>query len=291
MNELAEKTVLLIVGQPKAGTTSLFHWLSQHPEIGAGKLKELRFFLDPEYPLTAKRRFDGKALNGYLELFFNSDRNVILDATPDYMANDTPLTLPNIIPKAKAILIVRDSVERMISAYRYFQSRGLIPEDMSFDTYVEKQSIEGIGKNTPVQYRALDHCRTEYYLNKWKNAYGSNFKLVHFDDLAKNPEELLKEICEFIEIDSEYDFHISQENQTTSYKSKKAYMIYAGVRSRIARLTTSAPQIYKTLKPIGQIINKFLKSQKVVDASNQQKNDVEMLEATRLLIHQYQTKV
>src|SRR4051812_6929253 len=39
----------IVIGAPKAGTTSLFEYLRTHPQIHLPKWKETNFFLDPLY--------------------------------------------------------------------------------------------------------------------------------------------------------------------------------------------------------------------------------------------------
>ncbi|MEM1195500.1 MAG: hypothetical protein AAGH57_05305 [Pseudomonadota bacterium] len=156
MSALVDKTILLIAGhQPKAGTTSLFDWLAQHPEIGAGKFKELRFFLDPGYRLDAPARFDGSNLDAYLALFRNPERRVLLEASPDYIGCEAPLQLTRLHSHSKAILLFREPLDRMISAYRSYYSMGRLPRDMTFDADIEKQRYEGVAPDTLSQLCAL----------------------------------------------------------------------------------------------------------------------------------------
>ena len=42
------KVGIFIVGAPKAGTTSLFHYLNAHPEIKMSSVKEPDYFSDKE---------------------------------------------------------------------------------------------------------------------------------------------------------------------------------------------------------------------------------------------------
>ena len=47
---------LIIGGASKAGTTSMFSYLAEHPQICASHAKETRFFLDSDYPLSSPWR-------------------------------------------------------------------------------------------------------------------------------------------------------------------------------------------------------------------------------------------
>lgn len=260
MSKLARKTIVLIAGQPKAGTTSLFDWLGQHPEIGAGRLKELRFFTDPDYPLNVPDRFDGTNLDAYLDLFSNRERRVLLDASPDYIGCDTPLALPSIHPDSKAILLFREPVSRMVSAYRYYRSLGLLPADMSFNDYVDKQHCEGIGPGTPSEFRALDHCRREYHIARWRRAFGEGLLVLEFEELRDAPDRVLRQVCRFLGISERAAVPLTQRNKTRGYRSPGLYRIYSGLRRSFAQLTLQAPWIYGALQPVGRLMLKSLES-------------------------------
>lgn len=257
MSALDGKTVVLIAGQPKAGTTSLFHWLEHHPKIGAGKIKELRFFLDSDYPLKSIARYDGNNLDSYAALFNHNDRPVLLDASPDYMGCETPLNLPKLHQDTKAIFIIRNSVDRMKSAYRFFKSLGRIPKTMSFNDYVAKQNEEGVTSTTQVQYRALDHCRSEHYLQVWSDAYGDNLLILDFKSLKSEPQKVMDEVCKFIGIESVHIQHAEQKNKTQLNRAPKLFKFYTDIRRWFGQNTIRHPYIFKGLRPIGKVIKKF----------------------------------
>jgi len=273
MASIADKTIVLIAGQPKAGTTSLFDWLAQHPEIGAGKVKEVRFFLDSNYPLQSPNRFDGANFQDYLALFDNVDRPFILDASPDYLGCDTPLLLPGIASSAKAIIIVREPVDRLKSAYRFYRSRGYIPQDFTFDQYIAVQHAEGVGPFTKSHMRALDHCRADHYVARWREAYGDDLLVLDFPDLKDRPEETLAKVLRFIGLEPTDKIQLSHGNKTKNYASPKVYRLYNRLRRGFAHATLAMPWVYRMLRPVGRIFVKSLEVErrvhKEVDASEE----------------------
>ena len=262
MNDITSKTIVLIAGQPKAGTTSLFDWLSQHPDVAAGKLKELRFWLDSTYPLQSPNRYDGSNFQDYYALFNNPERSTFIDASPDYMACETPLKLPKIHPNAKAIIVVRDPVDRMISSYKFFQSRGQVPQNMSFDAYVEKQIKEGVQASTPVQYRALDYCRMGHYLPLWQAAYGDNLLILAFDNLKCDPKAVFEKVLAFLNLESCADIKLNHKNVTQTSRFPLAMRAYNSVRRWIAMETMNHPRAYVLLRNIGVSIFSWMQSSK-----------------------------
>src|SRR5579863_1241705 len=128
-----------IVGAPKAGTTSLYHYLDQHPEIYMSPVKETNHFASEirlagfadelqeqvkrdmramqKYlagPMSEKR-FGAVGLewDDYLKLFRNAtDEKAIGEASVCYLWSRT--AAKNIfarIPRAKIIMILRDPAE------------------------------------------------------------------------------------------------------------------------------------------------------------------------------------
>jgi hypothetical protein len=116
----------LIVGCQKCGTSSIHHYLAKHPDVWCPDKKEVHFF-DYDFDL-------GK---NYYEHYFhlkqdNKDKQLFGEATPEYIfhpysAERIKQTLPNV----KAIVLLRNPVERAFSAWRMGIRQGW--EKLSFE--------------------------------------------------------------------------------------------------------------------------------------------------------------
>jgi hypothetical protein len=109
-----------IIGAPKAGTTSLHHYLDQHPEIQMSAIKEPRFFALPE---TGSAELPGRvATRGEYEALFDPAVAVRGESSTDYAAHPrragAPARIKQLVPEARFIYLVRDPVERSVSHYR-----------------------------------------------------------------------------------------------------------------------------------------------------------------------------
>jgi len=134
-----------IAGAPKAGTTSLYHYSSQHPEIYVSLIKEPNYFaseirldqfsesLRPqaeqdtrdlraylEGPLREKR-FGGVVTewHDYLKLFQQAEgRKAIGEASVCYLWSESAAAnIRRNIPDARIILVLRNPIEMAISIY------------------------------------------------------------------------------------------------------------------------------------------------------------------------------
>ena len=74
----------LIIGAAKAGTTSLYDWLRQHPDVFMPALKEPKFFAyDPE----RGGEFPIRTLEAYTALFEGATAAAIGEASPSYLGS------------------------------------------------------------------------------------------------------------------------------------------------------------------------------------------------------------
>ena len=145
------KSYLIIGGTTKAGTGSLFKYISDHPEVCGSNTKETRFFFDQScYPLEAFYSLDD-GLEKY-ETFFSHcpEKRFRVEATPDYLYSpSTAQNISNTLQDVKLLFILRHPVERLVSWYRFSKQQGLLSKDIGLDTYVnDKFEIIEQGFNT-----------------------------------------------------------------------------------------------------------------------------------------------
>lgn len=214
-NLLLSQNFVIIAGQPKAGTTSLFDWLAQHSEVLPSSTKEARFFIDQDYPLRSSFRFSGNNLDSYLRNFDSTDTSVFLEATPDYLYNSCALEINNLLPNAKLIVIVRDPVERIVSAYYFYKQRGFISGKWSLDEYVDQMMGLDIVKNTPIPMRVLDQCKA-HYLDRFQQKFGNKLLTIDFKDLRKDPRSVYEKVCCHIDLEPMAHVEFSASNATLS---------------------------------------------------------------------------
>jgi hypothetical protein len=110
-----------IIGAAKAGTTSMHHYLDQHPEIQMSAIKETHFFSGPEngFPYTMGRVSE---LDDY-ERLFDPAAPMRGESSPSYTGyprrRGVPERIGALLPHARFIYLVRDPVERAVSHHRH----------------------------------------------------------------------------------------------------------------------------------------------------------------------------
>ena len=112
----------IVIGAPKAGTTSLHAYLRSHPDVFMPERKELDFFVT-EYNWKRGQRW-------YEQWFSSAPESMIAigEASPRYAMctahGGVPERMAQVVPDAKLIYVVRDPVARMLSHYRQMVGYG-----------------------------------------------------------------------------------------------------------------------------------------------------------------------
>jgi hypothetical protein len=109
-----------IIGAPKAGTTSLHNYLSEHPEIQMASVKEPNFFAPHLDPVHEPRRIGCRQ---EYERLFDPSFAVRGEASTPYseypLRQGVPERMRDLVPEAKFVYVVRDPVERTISHHNH----------------------------------------------------------------------------------------------------------------------------------------------------------------------------
>jgi len=255
MNEVVnikDYRYLIIGGTHKAGTTSIFYYLSDHPEVCASNRKETRFFLDTSYPGIAPYKFEN-GLDNY-GIFFNrcSYDKLRVEATPEYLYSfSTPEKIKNALPHAKIVFILREPISRLISWYRFGKQIGLISADKSFDKYIEEQIKEG--DKLKENLRTLKQGRYSLYLKTYFNVLGRDKILVLFyEEFLKNEKLALQQVSRFAEIDPIFyeSYRFEKFNTSASMKSVKLHQEYIKFSRLLNISTLRHPKIYTAIRNI-----------------------------------------
>ena len=122
---------LIIPGVQKAATSSLYHYLVQHPAIVGGNTKEIHFFdLDSKFLRGAK----------WYKQQFPHAREYILDATPNYLYEQhIPTRIKETLGNdVRFIVVLREPVSRCFSAWNMYRQIAEQPERVARFAEIEQ---------------------------------------------------------------------------------------------------------------------------------------------------------
>lgn len=125
----------IVIGAAKAGTTALYWYLAEHPQIFMSPLKETNYFAygvdssgDLLYGDPELHNFRIRTLEEYRALFEAAgDAIAVGEASPIYLeCPQTPGRIEELLPEARIVCGLRNPVDRAYSDYQmYLRSRGI----------------------------------------------------------------------------------------------------------------------------------------------------------------------
>lgn len=209
-----KKPNFFILGAAKSGTTSLYHYLKQHPEIFMTAIKEPTFFCNGfqvvKNPVQYFKLYDGV-----------TTETAIGEASHAYLTNPpTAELLKGLFPEAKFIVILRNPADRAYSLYHHMRRNGY--EDInSFEKALEQEEF----RRTSTQFRK--RCPQYFYnylyfhsglyglqLHRYFSLYNQNqFHILTLDQLMADPAKELKAIFGFLEIDVACSVKLARHNE------------------------------------------------------------------------------
>ncbi|MBK7037051.1 MAG: sulfotransferase domain-containing protein [Bacteroidetes bacterium] len=268
------KTILptfIVVGANKGGTTSIYHYLKQHKQVYLSPVKEPHFFSKDIDVNLFKREFAqnklqdiDKYVNGEMKEEFHAafirdveqykklfskvqDQKAVGELSTSYLFSEVAAKeIKALIPDCKIIICLRNPFDRAYSHYRMNLWTGNSNE---FDFY--KALVEDYDHKPKVWGNA--HLYTEiglYYqqVKRYLDLFGKdNVKIIFTEDMKKNAAQVVKELYEFIGVDSSFVPDTStryNEVFTPKYKNITWFLNKSGIRPLMKRLS---PQVLKNI--------------------------------------------
>lgn len=251
---------VIIGGVPKAGTTSVFEYLKEHPMVNASTLKETRFFLDQDYPLSSNMRYNGNNIDEYNK-YFDPEKDtsyIRVEATPDYIFCKTPENIVELLPHAKLIFIVRDPIERIVSWYKFSIQKGFINKSVTFDEYVNLQLQMKFTNATPIHLRAVQQCRQEIIVKQYAKIFGDRLKVIEFSELSSDPRKFMLDLSDFCGLNGSFfnDFNFTIKNKSKKSTYPNLVRSYDKIRRYFSQRTLNKPFLRKIIA----VPNRLLKN-------------------------------
>ena len=232
----------LIAGAAKSGTTSLYHYLNQHPEIYMSPVKEPDYFGGHLWKLPLYNIFGPNASlqiyqdwNEYTDLYVKAGRRLKGEASPSTLFFHD-VAIPEIkkrLGDPKIIIFLRNPVERSYSHYSFLKRDD--KENLSFKESLEQEEMRKIQNyHYGYFYRSLGFYAGQ--VSAFTHAF-SNVYIGLFEDLINHPKETLGEVFKFLEVDDSFQPEITAFNASGNPRSGRlnAFLRKKNVIRDIAR--------------------------------------------------------
>jgi Sulfotransferase domain len=205
-----------IVGAMKAATTTVYDLLRQHPDIFLPSLKEPHFFLygvekkafstPVRLDRYGKRPAATQCWADYVKLFEKAgNTRAVGEASSHYFPHpDTPIAIRDTFPNAKIVIMLRDPALRAYSAYNFLRMRDHEPIDR-FEAALDAEA-ERMQNRTSYAWLYVHTGRYATHIKQWLSIFGEgNVKICFFDDLRDAPLTFLRELCNFLCVDPNFE--------------------------------------------------------------------------------------
>jgi len=200
----------LVIGAGRSGTTSLHHYLRQHPDIYVPAVKEPNFFAYEEQEIAVEDHYDYwlrqhsvSDLRAYEALFDGvSNETAFGEVSPHYLFHhDAPERIRALIPHARLIAILRNPTDR---AYVNYISRFA----NGWETRADFRSAI-----LEEDRRLRENVRLGVYNYRFRGNYASQLaryfelfdqdqiRIYLFEDFSRDPHSMLRDIFEFLRVD------------------------------------------------------------------------------------------
>ncbi|MEY2567266.1 MAG: hypothetical protein QOE35_1795 [Actinomycetota bacterium] len=159
----------VVIGAAKSGTTTLYRWLAEQPDVFDAPLKEPRFF---------SRDWD-RGIDWYAGLYATASPDELVgDASTNYtdpaFSDVAAARMRDALPNARLVYLLRHPVERLQSQYRHDRRRAVVKTSLA-------QAVREPGN--PYVGRSLYWSNLRPYADRFDR---DQIRVARFEDLVGN---------------------------------------------------------------------------------------------------------
>ena len=214
----------LIIGASKSGTTSLWNYIAQHPNVFPNykEKKEIQFFdqkINKNFPQGSK-----KSLRWYKAHFptredifkktkeLDNQKVLVGEATPGYLFHPlSPPQIKDLMPNVKLIVLLRNPIKRAFSHYQH--EFRVHRESLSFEEAVKAEPSRISGSYEKILSHKDFFCpeyhyhsyleRGKYYdqLVRWYSYFPKDrFLVIKSEEFFEHPGSIYKKVLKFLDL-------------------------------------------------------------------------------------------
>lgn len=228
MSQIKDLQNIFIVGAQRSGTTYLYSIFDKHPQICLAKpvRPEPKFFLHPDEIAKGK--------DYYLDKYYtecNDNTRILIEKSTSYIESiEAGLQIKKMFPKSKALVILRNPVERALSNYFFSANNGLEKRSVE-DAFLHNKPIPKNQVSTSVSpFNYIGRGEYIKYIEDYLNIFKKEeLGIFIFDEIKNNPSKI-NEILSFIGVDI-FNHKIPDEIYQPVNQSKRDSEINIEVKS------------------------------------------------------------
>jgi hypothetical protein len=219
-----------IVGAPKCGTTALYSYLKQHPQIFMSPHKEPTFFGRDLLPACPYFVGDWEA---YKALFEGAENYpVVGEASVYYLVSESAASeIHAIAPDAKIVIMIRNPIDMMHSLHGQLLYSGAEKESSFMHALSQEESRRRIGfHSNQCVHQALLYRNMATYsvqIERYFEAFGrENVHVILLEEFIKNKSGIYKELLSFLGVDESYlpEFPVVNSNKEVRFGTLQSFL-------------------------------------------------------------------
>ncbi|WP_224483073.1 sulfotransferase domain-containing protein [Robertkochia aurantiaca] len=191
----------MVIGAQKAGTTSLFNYLEQHPDVQEIKRKEIHFF-DETYDRGPR----------YYRSFFpyrdEMNGKISGEATPLYLFDPAvPERVKNLLPDIRFIVLLRNPAKRAISHLHHMKRKGVEQRSLQdlFQKGFDARLQEERDLQDPWKIKTFSYLSRGLYaeqLQRWFRHFDrEQFLILKSEDFYSHTREEVFKVMDYLRLE------------------------------------------------------------------------------------------
>lgn len=229
-----------VVGAPKTATTSLHHYLSQHPDLFVPSIKEPHYFSWPEVADTYYRTTFVTTEPAYRALYEPCPaESVSGDFSTSYLFSQTAAARIHAHrPDARIIISLRDPVERAVSHYRMDLRDGYTSASLG-------SLVDASAPDPRFRREYIDVGRYAHQIVRYTDRFPpEHVHFILFDDLMLDPKREVRRLLRFLGVDEHQEIDVSGKRNTAGRPRSPvaARMIRSTVAHRVVSVLPERPR-------------------------------------------------
>ena len=207
----------LIVGAPKCGTTAMWRYLQQHPDIFLSPRKDMHYF-GSDLDFRVRARFSKEE---YEDFFSEAHEKARGEASVWYLfSKNAAKEIHAYDPHMKIIIMLRDPIPLIYAHYTQMRLNALGDEDITtFKEALAAEPARKQGKRIPKHntlpsalfYMEIGQLsiQIQRYLNVFPR---ENILFLFQEDMGKNMEDVYRTTLEFLGVDPKHQNSFARVN-------------------------------------------------------------------------------
>ena len=219
----------LVIGAQKSGTSSMFSYLKQHPQVLRPIFKEPYFF-DRQYHRGLA--WYGSNFPSQRAVNRLNDRmgraHLTFEATATYIFDEhVPARVARDLKTRKFILLLRNPAERVISAFQHARRMGIESRSLAeaVESDMQRYRAEAAGEKENGQHPRPSYLKRGIYheaVARWQSVFSPDDLLVlQSETLFAEPAKVMTEVFQFLDLPQPSRIDFEPQN-VGGYKEREA---------------------------------------------------------------------